>query len=646
MGRFAARTVSRRRLAVIGLAIWALLLSACTGPGKDGSGRPANVPDAAPVLAAVAAALSSGDFSTVPVTGAREYPAQDYAAITKLMGTAKPTVTALRVTYGTSTTAEGTLQVSWPLFPTPWVYETKASLNLDAGQWRFVYAPTSVHPAISSASRLARTRLLPQRGSIIGNNNIPLVTLRDVIRVGIDKSKLTDPAQQERSARALAKLVSVDEAAYVKQVADAGPQQFVVAIVLRGAVGPSELGDIPGALAQSDKMMLGPSKTFASPVLGALGPATAEMIAAANGALESGDEVGLSGLQAAQEATLRGAPGYRIRAVAREQSASATPSADPSPSSPPETLPATLTTVEQRNGTDVRVTLDSDWQTKAEAAIASAGQPSAIAVVQPSTGRVLALAVSPNANGQAMANWGHYPPGSTFKIISSLALLRSGLTPDSPVNCSVTANVDGSEINNRPGFPTAYNGMIPLREAVAQSCNTAFINATRPLPDTAFAQAAASLGVGVDFDTGFTAFYGSVPTPKNAVAKAEQSFGQGTIEASPLAIAGMSASVAAGKTVVPWLVEGHQPQPTAAALTAGEAEALRSMMAGVVATAPSMLSMLAGAKTGTAEFGPANDVRNHIWLTGFTTSDVAITAFSELGGYGSDLAGPIRAALG
>ena len=133
--------------------------------------------------------------------------------------------------------------------------------------------------------------------------------------------------------------------------------------------------------------------------------------------------------------------------------------------------------------------------------------------MRPSTGDILAAANGPGTDGYNMATFGQFAPGSTFKSVSSLALLRDGLTPSSTVPCTDRIVVDGKAFENYDDYPAGGLGRIPLRTAVANSCNTAFISQAGKLSDDALADAAASLGMGVDHDLGFPAYFGSVEPP-------------------------------------------------------------------------------------------------------------------------------------
>ena len=77
--------------------------------------------------------------------------------------------------------------------------------------------------------------------------------------------------------------------------------------------------------------------------------------------------------------------------------------------------------------------------------------------------------------------------------------------------------------------------------------------------------------MGIDYDTGFPSFFGSVPDDPSATGRAASLICQGKVEASPLAMAGVVASVTAGKTVLPHLIEGQVPKSKAKPLTADEA---------------------------------------------------------------------------
>ena len=198
---------------------------------------------------------------------------------------------------------------------------------------------------------------------------------------------------------------------------------------------------------------------------------------------------------------------------------------------------------------------------------------SALVAIRPSSGDVLAAASGPGGGGLSTATVGQYAPGSTFKVVTSLALLRSGLEPSSTMFCPETVVVDGKRFKNYDDYPADGTGRIPLSLAVANSCNTAFIGERETVDQPELAQAAAALGLGVDHDLGFPAYFGQVPATHEEAGSetghAASLIGQGRVTASPLAMAAVAASVAKGSVVVPRLLPD---QPSDAADPAGPAD--------------------------------------------------------------------------
>ena len=171
--------------------------------------------------------------------------------------------------------------------------------------------------------------------------------------------------------------------------------------------------------------------------------------------------------------------------------------------------------VEPQQGQPLELTLDLQRQTAAEAALAGVGPASALVAVRPSDGAILAAANGAGTDGYNLATYGQAAPGSTFKTVSSLALLRAGLKPSTVVPCTGRIVVDGKPFENYDDYPSGALGNIPLSTAVANSCNTAFISQAGKVSDGDLADAAASLGLGIDHDLGFPAYFGAVPAPKS-----------------------------------------------------------------------------------------------------------------------------------
>jgi len=84
---------------------------------------------------------------------------------------------------------------------------------------------------------------------------------------------------------------------------------------------------------------------------------------------------------------------------------------------------------------------------------------------------VLASVSVPADSGFDQALGGSFPPGSSFKVITSTALIKHGLSPASPASCPPRITVDGARFHNAEGTAPVSD----LLHAFAESCNTAFI---------------------------------------------------------------------------------------------------------------------------------------------------------------------------
>jgi cell division protein FtsI/penicillin-binding protein 2 len=631
--------------------LWLTLVLAVAGcgilPSKPTPQSDRNSADQA--AAALATGLSAKDLSQLQFLGASGTAVNDqFQQLIAGMGSVKPSVTVASVSRdGSSATASLLFTWTFPGVAERWTYPTEVKLAEEAGQWKTSWHPSIVQPQLDGTNRLSQRRLHPERGELLGEDGAPIVVVRPVFRIGIDKSKVSGE-QARSSAVRLATLVKIKSKAYAEEVVDAGSSAFVPAIVLRMDAPDvplgSELRAIPGALSIKTGQMLAPTRDFARPIIGTVGEATKEDVDASGGTVVAGDQVGVSGLQERYDAQMRGTPGVQVRMAAAEPSgSSASPSPTPSPTAEPE--PVVLFEVKPVAGKPLTTTLNIGLQQLAERTLANTKPASALVVIRPSTGAIVAAANGRGNRGQSLATVGRAAPGSTFKIVSALALLRADLTPRSTLRCSPTVTVDGRKFSNYSDYPRSQQGTITLRTALAQSCNTAFIGQRGKLDPSSLAEAAGSLGFGIDYDVGFPSFFGSVPDDPTATGRAAAMIGQGKVEASPMTMAAVAASVAAGKTVIPQLVDGQQPTPKGEPLTAQEARQLGEMMQAVVTEGSGrVLGNLPGppvlAKTGTAEYGTSEPLKTHAWMIA-TQGDLAVAVFVNDGKSGSATAGPL-----
>lgn len=612
----------RRTVALVsGAALLAALLSACTG----------GPPDPRKAAEALAAGLSKQELKGVPTVKGGRIPQADLERIVEGMGSARAKVTVGEIETEDDR-ATATLKTSWTFKGANWTYTTPAKLVYEDDTWQVQWSPEIVAPRLTADEHLRLSTSPADRGDILGAGGEGLVIERRVERIGIDKSRI-DAAEAESSAKALAELVDVDVDRYVKAVKAAGPQAFVVALVVRAdsddTLSRAELTSIPGSAQLGAELPLAPTKAFGQPLLGVVGEATAEIIEKSKGSVTAGDLVGLTGLEQRYDSRLRGSPGVTVAAVTESDARELFSSAP-------------------RAGKPLRTTIDLKLQGEADKILADVKPASAIVAIRPSSGKIVALSSGPGGKGADTAATGHYAPGSTFKLVTALTFLRSGLKPSSTVPCTPTVTVDGRKFKNYSDYPGSAIGKIPLSSAIANSCNTAMIATRGKAPQDKLAEAAAALGLGPDLDLGFPAYLGSVPGKAEGTERAASMIGQGKIVASPLSMAVVAASIANGSRVTPTLLE---ETPTKAAakpadpLTGREAKQLQEMFRGVVTGGSgAFLSDVPGkpvsAKTGTAEYGKDNPPRTHAWMIA-TQGDLAVAVFVEDGESGSQTAGPL-----
>lgn len=622
-----------RSLAVV--AVVGMVASGCSG---DSEPTP-EVPDQ--VLRDLTSALGEHTLAGVALTDPQA--AEVFATQVEDLADTSVTVAA---TAGkvTDTTADVALAWTWDVHGQEWTYDTAVKLTKKAQTWQVDWQPAALAPGLGADEALDLRRSMAPRAQILGRKGAILVTDREVLRYGLDKPSLQGKPMVP-AARAVARAARVDVPSFVKKVRAAGDKAFVEAITVRadqtGQVA-SGFKNLPGALVVADTMPLGPDSDFAAEILGKVGPATAEIVEKSEGRIEAGDEVGLSGLQARYDEQLAGTRTTTITAASTCEGAACEESEPRVLKSWPGTAPR-----------PVQLTLDIELQSAAENALDSlAGQQrgaSALVAIKPSTGEILAAANGPENDGTNAATFGQYAPGSTFKVVSSLALLRAGMTPTTSVNCPTTTTVDGKRFKNYDDYPSSQTGAITFAAAVANSCNTAFVEARGTLGADDLTAAAADLGLGVDHDLGFPAYFGQAPAAEGKTEKAADMIGQGKILASPMAMASVAASVQSGRTVVPHLLVDpeYAPQASGTSLTKPEAEQLRTLMRGVVSSGSGRflapLGAGIGAKTGTAEFGQPQQngkLLTHTWMIAFS-GDLAVAVMVEKGETGSGTAGPV-----
>jgi peptidoglycan glycosyltransferase len=345
---------------------------------------------------------------------------------------------------------------------------------------------------------------------------------------------------------------------------------------------------------------------------------------------------------------------------------------------------ADLFTGRDPSGGDVVLTLDAKAQ---QAAMTGLGDVTgAVVALDPSTGRILAMASTPTYDPNQLSSHDpkairayraglsdaqvanqavgeRYSPGSVFKVVVSAAALSTGnYTPQTAVPAPDRLSLPGSthQLTNFNGESCNGGADQSLIDALTISCNTAFAQLGMTLGEQKVRDMAKSFGID---DSGFTTPLKVAPSTVGAIADQAQlanaSIGQQNVQITPLQGAMIAAAVAnGGKLMKPYLVDQvrapdltviDQTDPTVMSrpISSQVAGELTQMMTSVVANGTGRKAKIPGiqvaGKTGTAQTDPENN--DNSWFVGFAPADhpkIAVAVFIKHGGRtGGDISAPI-----
>jgi hypothetical protein len=290
---------------------------------------------------------------------------------------------------------------------------------------------------------------------------------------------------------------------------------------------------------------------------------------------------------------------------------------------------------------NLATTISAQAEAAARSAVA-ARQNSSMVVIQPSTGKILAIANNDGYNDFSLT--AKVAPGSTMKVITSTALINAGvLSASSGVACPATYTVQGITYHNDNN--EALPPSTPFVTDFAQSCNNAFSTQWPHLSGGLLARTAKQyFGLDQNWNigiVGLSASYFNAPAGASGSELAQEAFGEGQLTASPLAMASVAATVDNGTFKQPILLAGAK-QATATALPASTDAQLKQLMQAVV-TSGTAASIGFGpgvyAKTGTADI--LGQEQPNSWLIAFDPArDVAVACLVVNAGYGAQFAGP------
>jgi cell division protein FtsI/penicillin-binding protein 2 len=621
----------RRHHLTIATVALCMLLSACTGSSDGPDPADSATADGGHVISSFAAAWPDADVARLRgIVDEPSVAAHDIAAHVAELGITATQVDLLDDLKCSSDSCSQHATVTHRLAGSgSWSYETLIKAGLNQGQWLVQWSPGTFNPDLTQVTTLVRHRTLPPRAPILDRDGVALTPERAIVRVGVQPNRVRPPTYS-----GLAELLDINTAALEDRVKSAQPNWFVPVIDLRrGQYNPlrARLLQLPGIIVDKARRALAPTPDWGRAVLGTVGPATEDALKAAGPNALPTDEVGLSGLQLADQRSLAGRPGVRIDLVEKTSG---------------DVLNRILAR-RPRRGQPLATTLDLRAQNAAELAVSAATDTTAVVVVEASTGEILAAANAPGPTTYNTAFIGHYAPGSTFKVVSAAALLsHHAVRPQSPVRCPDTTVIGGKRFKNYENGITGPNPT--FADAFAASCNTTMVGFAPALTGTDLSTAASELGVGAAWDVGVPSYSGSAPADDDLVTRAADMIGQGKVLASPLTMAMVAAAVDSGVSRTPTLLPQLHPGERLTQLHPAVHAELRRMMRLVVTQGTGKLVNVPGlpvyAKTGTAEYQDGPATRTNAWMIGFR-GDVAFAVLVANGSSGAHDAGPVVQSL-
>ena len=621
-------TVTRRWLATH--------LAAAIALGLLAAGCGGSSPKPQSTLTPFLSAWSRGDWGTM--RGLVADPPADFVSVNRkafaALGVTRATFTSGRIVQSQSGDRASARLTGHYQLPHVGAFTTHATVQLVKrnGRWRVSWSPRTIDSHLGNGESLSVDRQWPKRAPILGAGGALLTSNRDEVVVGVVGERVKNPGQvrtdlimagataaQARQALAAAKA----HPTYFEPVFTVSQARFAQ---LKAAGGPHNVYAVPGTQFDLQASRHAITTQLSDQLVGTVGPITAEQLKQLGSPYDNGSIVGQRGLEQVYERRLAGTPTTQVN-VADSTGAPV----------------VRLATYHGHPGRAVHTSIDPRVQRAAEDALAGDTHHVAMVAMRASTGKVLAVVSDPADYEFDQALQGHYPPGSTFKVLTSTALIRKGLSPDSPATCPPTITVDGETFHNASPGDVAST----LQQAFTVSCNTAFIGlATQHLQAADFPATAGLYGLNHTTRIGIPALMAVVPKPSDEADLAATSIGQAQVVFSPLGMATVASAIGSGTVRLPQLAQGAGDDSVAPTRLPGTVAAdLRQMMATVVTSGTAAGTGLpAGthAKTGTAQYGTGSNLKIDGWLMGYY-GDIAFAIVTQNTG-GQD-GGPVDGPL-
>ncbi len=511
-----------------------------------------------------------------------------------------------------------------------WTYQGSFPLVKSGSTWHVAWSPADINPRLGPGDRYGVVTSFPDRGLILDSKGQALQAPSTVYVVGVTPAQISDPAA---TANAFAAATGVEAAQVSGQIGAAPPHTFLKL----ASLDPAEyqrmwpkLHKVPGLTVRQTRQVL--YKANAMGLVGQVGSEIDPALRADGAFYLPGATVGLSGLEQTDQRELLGAPSTSI---VRLNAAGA--------------VTGVLAQWPGVQGKSVRTTINSSVQRAALAALDSVSNSGELIAVQASTGKI--LAVAQHAGSTPLPAGGlmdaKLSPGTAFTIVSTAALLESGLAVNTPISCNNSFTVGGQT------FTSYGSGQEkPFSAEFAEDCSTAFAGLSLRLTPEQFAEVVKDFGLGSDWASQMPvpAFTGSVPPASGEAGLAAETIGKGNVQVSPLAMALVAAEVDSGTWHAPSVLAdaADPPSTPTSAVDDNAMSALRGLMRGAVKSGAAHAANVSGAPV-YGQVGMTHSSSGYLsWFVGYR-GDVAFTVIetgptAQLSA--ASLAGAFLSALG
>ncbi len=532
---------------------------------------------------------------------------------------------------------------------------------------------------LAENNRLRRVPLPPMRGTIFDRNGEVLASTRPSMNLVLRREGLREADAQLRRLEGVLGVPYATLRARLDRMRDRPPFE---PLVIREDVSLWEVAKIesrrewfPSVEVEQVPLRSYPAGPAVAHVIGYVGEVSEAQLATQGpeGPLQPGDLVGKTGIERALDERLRGQRGWKLVTV----------------NSLGRQFGEARIGQEPVNGAPLRTTLDVRLQ---RALVEALGEEAGAGVfMDPRTGGILALASTPAFDPNLFASpvtpdsWrslvedprrplhdraiaSFYAPGSTFKVILSVAGVETGtISPAAVRYCSGSIVLYG-----RPFlcWKKGGHGAVDLERALVHSCNVYFYQLGKALGIEAIARYADLFNLGRPTGVELPGESGGVlPGPEwkrkrtgepwYAGETISVSIGQGVLAVTPLQMATMISAVATGGFLPrPHVCADVAPAPVKLPLADDTLGLVRRALQQVVEAGTGRRAALGpipvAGKTGTAQVFkrsagidadelPKHE-RDHAWFVGYAPADrpeIAFAVVVEHGGHGGTAAAPI-----